>query len=459
MSKETKSKVNIPPVAIIDNIVFSRDEVWAYYKINTVPFEFLDGATQARLGLSTNVALAALMRSSGKPVDCHVLVTSTPFSVDSWEEQMYESYKRWNPNVRTSEEFMQYITNQSELLRENHYQKRVTYLGIKLYTRGAFSLDNFNVLEFGFKDAYEVLKKSIGQLLAEKTVEVMPQEESRAKSEEHEIQKILKSGALRAETVSSEELLLLIKKQLHPAMPAPLLDINLDERAGLNDINRETISAIEHGHRYVKVNQVVEGIEMEGYRATMSFASFPRTDMGLPSAIPPFLYYPTMIGAPYTMNSRFSLIPPEKAKKDLANKKLETDDELENLALTGGRLNASINATLQDIALMESELEESMPWVSGSYRLTIEMPTMDMLTTAATEIKQMYAEFDISLVWTSGDQLDLMFEEIPGGKLMIGSFNQMTNLAQVGTSGFNFGGIAGDPVNEERVMSKKGGRK
>ena len=61
-------------------------------------------------------------------------------------------------------------------------------------------------------------------------------------------------------------------------------------------------------------------------------------------------------------------------------------------------------------------------------------------------LKQDYSEHDFTLTWTSGDQLDLLQEEMPGGVLKMKDFAQTTNLALLGLAGINYGGAVGDPV-------------
>ena len=46
MAKKTKKTtknakvLTIPAVAVIGNIVYSKKEVWAYYKISSIPYDF-----------------------------------------------------------------------------------------------------------------------------------------------------------------------------------------------------------------------------------------------------------------------------------------------------------------------------------------------------------------------------------------------------------------------------------
>lgn len=465
MSKKKRSKpkatnksnksLSIPAVGILGNVVFSRKEAWAYYKIASVPYDFLTNSGRANLSNSIVTAFSGLSQRAGKNVDIHLLVTNTPYNIDSWEEQMFQINEEWNGPGNTLPTFDRFMRKQKAALKMKSYKKKVVYLGVKLFNRGSFSMDDFNILEFGFSEAIDVVKKGISSMLTVPDENITAIERQRAKKDEFEVHRTVKNSSLRGTRVSSEELLLIIKKTLYPSMPSPYLEVNHDERIGMSDIVMETGSIIEDHRRYLKIKQMVGNKEREGYRATLSFAKFPSESMQEPGGIEPFMYLPTIMGLPFTMTARLTLMPIEKMKKDLQKKKLESDDELKNLASSGQRVTSAVNETQRDLDRLDKELtNENMPWISGNYRMTIETPNYDILATAIQEMKQEYSKTDTILVWTAGDQLDLMFEEMPGGSLQMNDFAQLTNLAMVGVSGFSYGGQVGDPIEEKMILRR-----
>lgn len=453
IDKIKKERLKVPVLGIADNIIFSKNEVWAYYKVSTVPYSFLSPESKASLAANTVTALAALCQSEGQKVDGQILITNTPFDVQSWVNQMDKVYGEWH-NGHYTDVYNKYIDEQGyELLGEN-FQKPVVYLGIKMFTRGSFNFDSFNILEFGFKDAFAAFKKSVSNIFVMPNEEVSSIEEKRARDKETELFRTLSTGYLHCERPTQEELLLTIKRRFYPGMPVPYLTTDHKNRIGLNDIIMETGGVIENKYRYLKFNQEINGQAYTGYRATLSFARFP-SRMQMPGPHYPFLNLPASRGLPYTLDARFSIIPQQVVKKRLNKKKLETDDEIENLANSGQASNAHIVSTVNDLSTLESTLEEDKtPWLNGSYRITVENYDLDKLKTNISSIKQAYADDDTTLVWSSGDQLKLFIEEIPGSNLQMPSFNQMTSLSMLGVSGFNIGGVAGDPIDEKSVVTK-----
>ena len=452
-ARSQSKTVKIPAVSVVNNIVFSNKEVWAYYKLSSIPYDFLTNEGRAKLSSDILVAFTALSQRVGSDIDFQILVTNTPFNVDAWEKQMFDMYDTWSPRGDRLQTFNSFVHTQAESLKESEYKKRVTYLGVRLFSRGGFDKGNFQ--DFKLSDTWDFVKRGLSTVLQMPDENLSKIELSRAKADEREVFRTIRTGSLRGSRVTSEEILLVMKKVLYPAMPSPYLEVNHDERVGLNDIVMETGATIEDHRKHLKIKQVIDGKEREGYRATLSFAKFPANDMVEPNGIDPFMYLPTMLSLPYTMTARFTLVPVDKMKKDLQKKKLENEDELNNLGSSGQRASSTIMETQHDIDKLDYELSnDNMPWVTGNYRLTIEKDNVEALETAISQISQEYAKTDTILIRTVGDQLEMMMEEFPGGTLQSNDFSQITNLAMLGVAGFSYGGHVGDPVVDDVVLRR-----
>lgn len=453
VQKDNRKPLGVPPIGIIDNIVLSKNEAWAYYILSERPFEFL--STEARLSLAnaTSTALSSLCQTADKKVDCHLLISNQAFNPEGWENQIRTLYSQANGNDY-DEIFENFIENQANSLYRHDYRKRVTYLGIKLTTRGGLDMGSFNPLEFGFKEAVSAFNKSVSLLFQFKHTEITSLEEKRLRELEEEIFRTVSTSSLRAKRPTAEEMLVNIKRRFYPAMPAPYLETDHENRIGLSDIVIETGGTIDVKPRFLKMTQIIENHEYTGYRATLSFSKLPN-ELYSPSPVPPFLYRVSML--PFTVNCRFTLLPVEAMKKDLNRKKLDAEDEINNLVESGQRVNAGLKETMGNINSLEDDLINiKQPWVSGNYRITVEADTEQGLKDIIASLKQEYAEHDYVLNWTTGDQLNLFREEFLGGKLEINSFALTTNMALLGIAGINYGGRAGDPVEQKiRLVKQK----
>lgn len=449
-----KREFEIPAIGIIDNIIIGRKSVWAYFKLTDKPYLFLSNDLKVGLAQATMTAIGALCQSANKKVDCHLLISNQPFNPEAWEEDIIQRYLNYNQGKITNHKaFQKFITDQAESLYLGNYQKRTSYLGVKLGNRAALDTVNINPLEFGFKEAFASFRAGLNFLFKFDEHEITADEEKKFRQLESTVYNTLSAGSLRAQRVSSEELLLVCKRRLYPSMPTPYLETDYENRVGLSDVVLETGSEIEEFSRHLEIIQICSGYELKGCRATLSFSKFPK-DLMFPGTIPPFLHRAVML--PYTANCRFSLIPTEEMKNKLNKKKLSTEDEINNLVEAGQRPTEGLKATMRDQQVLESDLEEEgLPWISGSYRITVEAENIEYIREIVENLKLEYAEHGFTLTWTSGDQLDLLREEMPGGELKVKDFSQITNLAILGLAGINYGGKTGDPVKQSAKMSMR----
>lgn len=455
MSKKEKQKMmkslKVPPIAIIDNIVISEKEAWAYYIISERPYYFLSQGAKLNMANETMMALASLCQSADQKVDCHILINNQPFDPFAWGEDIVD--KEYNYNQMENKPFQEFIKEQINTLINNDYKKRYTYIGVKLTTRNGFDTSSLNPLEFGFKDSFRALQKSVSRMFMFNVKEITPDEEIYLKDLEKEIYRNLASSALYARRPTAEECLLTIKRRFYPAMPSPYLETNHEERIGLSDIVIESGGVVEIKPRYLKITQVIDEYEYEGYRAALSVSKIPK-DFVFPSPIPPFLHRATML--PFTVNIRFTLVPTEEMKKSLSKKKMETDDEIDNLVKSGQSATESLKNTLRDQQVLEQDLEnENLPWISGNYRIVVEADTEEGLKNIIAQLKQEYSESDFVLTWSAGDQQLLFEEEFLGGKLEMDSFALTTNLGILGIAGINYGGKVGDEVKQRQLLKKR----
>lgn len=455
VKEKNKNIYKNPVLQVKDNIVFTNKGVWAYYIISERPYDFLSQDGKIKLANSTIQSLASLCRRSDQSVDCHLLITNFPFDPLDWENQVVEHYDKQemeqrkvaeNSNVFATgsrEPFERYVAETVRDLHQSNYQKRVTFLGIRLYTRGAFDF-NANPFELGWGKAFEIWKSSLSQVLSIPDERISRNEENRAIGLEKTIFQVISKGGFQAKRPTAEEMMLTIKRRYYPSMPSPFLEVDHENRVGLADIAIETGGEIYVEPKRLKIVQNIDGREFTGYRATMTLSSLPR-DLYIPSNVLPFFYRPSIL--PFTCSARFVLVPSEEMKKEQHKKKLETDDEISNLSSSGQGANTALVDSYSDLMTLEAELSrEKQPWITGSYRITVEGDSPEFINEAFASLKQEFAEDGAVLTLTSGDQLDLFREEQLGGEIEVKSFQLTTNLALMAFAGINFGGTVGDPI-------------
>lgn len=446
--KKNRKRLDISAVAVIDNIVFSKTDAWAYYKVTNRAFDFLTSDGQVALMQKLTNAFNNLMGDRQDSLEMHMIVTSVPIDVDMWADQVRTLSKNWS---RTPG-FERYLEEVSHFLKNEEYSTKVVYLGVHLGKRGALNMENLNVFEAGVKGAVDYGKEWLNKALMIPDEDVDEKEEASTRKREETIFRNLSVGHLQAVRTTSEEILLLIKRQLYPSMPAPYLDVDHGSRLGEGDLAIEASSTIENRYRWLKMTQMIDGELWTGYRATLSMTKFPK-EMDFPGSMP-FFYYIQKIGLPFTTFARFTLHPSRKMKAELEKKKKEQRDELENLSAAMDGYDSAISGTPEHVqeALRDSQMLGAMltndktAWLEGSYFIVVETPTEEILRKYVSVLKQYYSDLDININWTSGDQAKLFLAQMPGDKHRMRSFDQMTNLAMLPASGFNFASDVGDPI-------------
>jgi len=444
-----KKRLEISASAVIDNIVFNKDEVFAYYRVGNRVFDYLSTVGRVELAQRTNLAFINLMEDKRESLDGHFIVTNVPIDLDAWESQVRETVSNWE----TSPSFEKYLKEQKEFLSQEEYMYKITYLGISLGKRGALNFSDLNILERGFKGALETLKKWFNQILVIPDHEVSADEERSFRAKEKELYTQLSTGYLNVEKCNSEELLLLIKRQFYPRMPVPYLDIDHGERLGPGDLDLELYSSIKNKYRWLEITQQIGEHTFTGYRACLTLSKFHKFS-DYPNQGFPFFYFPASLQLPFTMYSRFTLHPSSAMKKQVDKKRMEQKDELENMAGARSAIDNAVSGTPTDVSdsiesiqiLDEILTNDKTPWVEGSYRIVVETPREDVLRKYCSLVKNEFSGIGINVTWSSGDQAELFLEQMPGDRLRIKSFQQLTNINMLGTSGFNFSSNVGDPI-------------
>lgn len=439
---------------IVDNIVFSKDEVWAYYSAETSGYDFLDEDSKAALLANVNQTFLNLSTNRDSNMDWHLIVTNTPIDVDHWEDQYLSATDGWDRGPG----FNQFLAKQVDYLRRNEFMTRKIYLGIKIDIRHGVSTKGFMAsFRNGWHEALAYISDSLFGFLKVSDYSISDKEISRERSIERDVFNTMRSNMyLPCNRPTTEELALIIKRTLYPAMPTPYLDVPANGRWGKGDIARETGADMEKNRRWTKISQPINGDIMIGYRATLSFSKFPEKMMSPPST--PWAYMMQgILSIPFDMYARFTVIPNSTMKKKISRQKADIIDEGGNAGAVGVDAPLDLQEDYQSISELEAFAQKNdEPFLDGVYRLVITAPSEDELKERVEIIKTQYASKGIVLTWTVGDQQDLLLEYMPGDKIRERSFIQNSNIELIGASGFNIYTAVGD--NDYYGISDRGGR-
>lgn len=435
-----KQKLDLSLRAIADNIVFSKNEVWAYYRADTTGYDFLNDNSKIMLLSNISQVFANMMANKDERIDMHVLITNTPVNIDHWEDQFLQITSSW----KRKPGFNKYFAEQVEYLKMREFMCRRVYIGVKLMNRHEVTVKSLSKqLENGVGAMLSFIREELFTPVGANDYAISKKEIKTARMMETDFYNFFHGSELLCNRATTEELALVNKRIFYPSMPTPYLDVPAKSRWGKGDICRELGVDMVCRNRWLEITQPILGDMSTGYRATLSFTKFP-DEMNVPGGYP-WIYLTQKIGSPYDISARLTLIPNKKMKKEVNNQKRDLEDEANNMSEGHHNLSLDLQQDYNQAMQLEAyTAKNDDPWLEGTFRIVITDPDLENLKQDVEIIKNGYSTAGITLTWTAGDQVDLMLETMIGDHVRDDSFKQTSNVELIGASGFNIFDKVGD---------------
>ena len=442
--RQPKKKLDFQDQAIVGNIVFSSNDVTAYYEIPTTIYDFLSADRKTAMANKLTAAIAGLNRNQERVIDMHLEITNTPIDADQWEKDYLEVTKTYN----SKSGFRQFLNDQVDLLKSGDFYEKRVFLGVSLGKRHELDTDMINPLNAGIKDAWGYATSYLDHALQFTDKSVSESELRHAQAQEKDYFLSISQSSLEGYRATTEDLALMVKKPFYPSMPVPYVSIDEDVW-GRGDMIREIGGIIDTKNpSLVKISQVINGRIKTGYRTTLTFKQFPEDTMNIPYGMP-WLYASifSSVGVPFDINARVSLVPAKKIKKDIEKGIAQSLDAYDNAVGADSDPGIALVDEVQKGREMQAQVTKNKdPWLSGTYRIVITAESEELLDQYCKVMTSFYNENmnNIKLVRTFHDQVDLLLESIPGDHLRENSFIQTTNMEMLSASGFNVLNQVGD---------------
>lgn len=440
----------LPAKAIIGNIVFTDDDAYAFYHVPLQSYDFISHT--ARLVNASRMvnALAALVDEDGADEREFLFVsTSTPMNLEAWVEQVVEENAKYNEDQSA---FFTLVEEEFSMMAEHQFSERKSFLGVRLGSRRDFDIGKMNVIEHGVRSAFRYMSKRL-RAAFNGVADVTEDEEMMFTAREKAIHNTINTGGINGERCTPLEILVFTKAMLSPALPIVRPESEPGHRVGEGEIITAVSDfTVENHMRYLKFVRDYDGEEMEGYRSVLSLTEFPKI-MDYP-IVAPFLYMPALNRLPFTVYSRFKLVPKKKMDQKAKRASIRSEDEIENMSEGRSETNALVNGlgadfeeSLSDINLMKEILATNRdPWVVGSYRVVVEASTLDNMNRLVQFLRQEYKNMGIVVRQGLGTQARMLTECLPGGAPASRQFEQITSLSALAAAGIHFGNSVGDPI-------------
>lgn len=369
---------------IVDNIIFSKTEVWAYYEVDTGDCDFMSDASNALMLSGMSQSFAGMMAGRDERVGMHLIVANTPVDIDEWESQSLEIAELWDMKPG----FNKCFATQVAALKSRRFMSRKIYIGVRMMGRHSVNSTDFRkTFAAGWEQVAQYAKDYVFAPAGIDDSSISDKEIMNAKETERTYYDSFNASAMKVRRPEAEELALLAKRTFYPCMPTPYLDAPANGRWGKGNMIRELGADMALNRRWVEITQELGGEQVKGYRATLTFSHFPET--ASPAA--PWIYMLQKMGLPFDMYARFELVPSG-----------ETQD---------GGTGKTGNIGLE-----------------GTYRMILTSDDVSELERTVEIMRSSYADNGITLTWTAGDQQDLMLESMPGDTLREQSFIQSSDI-------------------------------
>lgn len=406
-------------IAIDGNRAYSKDEVFAYYRLGTQKYEFLDATMQENQAQLIDRALAGLITNQDQSVEGMLIVTSSEFNIDRWAADWYNKAISWSP----VDGFASYVDEVTEHLSSFSFAPKEVYLAVKLGNR-----KKLNATSEIFSSVKDTINMLADFVTGSKDLAISEKEMTYWENEEKNVSRLVFASALQAMRSEASEIAKLYKKTFFPAMPEPEIKNESLQRWGEGEIHELNDSYIEKNRKFLKITQNdYYGHPMDGYVSTLCFSKFP-DELYYPENIP-WIYSLFSLGIPFTFYTRFTLEPARKVRKQIERKRAEIQDEAENAA-GGGRIPLGLLERQESTDQLEYELsKDNSPWVFSHHRLVVSAPTEELLHDYVALVTSHYDNLKIKLLCPTGDQMNLLLESQPADKVRVKSYMQRQSLS------------------------------
>jgi hypothetical protein len=426
--------------SIHEDLTFSSTDVWVWVRVPETQYEFLDDESRERLASDMDVALANLVTSDEKGVECHMIVSSYPFDSVKWVQELDKVSQSNNPNPYHTD----YLYDMYSHVDYQEFREKLVLLGINIGKRISYSPAK-SLTPGTFDKIINLLSAApVSDYITPKELEYW---QARARS----VSSALQTSRIHALKAETKEIAYAVRKNFYPAMPTPTpeeLALGQGTTWGEGEVASLVDAQIENHPKFLKITQEVDNRPMVGYRATLCFSKFP-TVMDFPRWNP-WIHYSSALPFSTDFSLRFTLEPARKVRKEVDHKLKEALDQANNMTSAGGTTTIEVDEHINLGNQLEYSLkQDATPWVFGRFRVTVEAETEIELRERVARVIDHYRSMDIFVTWPTGDQLSLLKENLPNDKVRVLSYYQRQTLGIISTGMPSGSGTAGDRIKIE----------
>jgi hypothetical protein len=408
MSARTSRRRNRLAVRYFDDrIVLTESHAWAYFRVPTVSYEFLTDAQREALATNLTVALAAIRMADA---EVHLRIAHRSYPAAEWATGLHA----------TSDDGPGWVSYLDEMYRQvwaKEFWTKEVYLGVRLGQRGVRAqLAGGLLAQFG--SVSRAGEQVLGLADAVPTGEI-----GRWTDHAERVGRALAASALAARHAAAAEIGWLFRHAVAGPLGDQAPSATARRRWGLGEIEALVEGEIHNGRTMLRMVQPAG----ESWTSFLSFARFPDV-MYFPDG-EPWLHYADSLPFPVEASLRMRLIPPARASRDVSRRLAHARDMDVHIREAGADLPLALAEQIEAARLLEHGItKERLPFVYGWHRLAVTAPDRDLCVRRAEAVIEHYRDIGIDVVSSTGDQLSLFTESLPGERVRLASYLQRQPL-------------------------------
>lgn len=428
------SKYKPSLVAIDEDLAFSKKSVWVYAALPAQPYEFMGTTQREQLAQTLEQGLQGLVKNGSKSVEAMLIVTSVPFDHETWAQGLENRTEKIDPS--------QYWGNFSSMMEQYIHNKgfrtKEVYISIMVGKRSEYSKNSV----FG---PLSSVMDGVNSALGFADPNISDEELAFWHRKATEIRRTLSLGSLRAKPVQANTIARLVKESLWPGMNVPQVSASNKSSWGQGEIDGIAVADITNHKKFLRIEQTDDkGRRRVGYRATLCFSRFPDT-LHFPEQ-EPWMHFASVLSAPATIYSRFTIVPAQKVSKDVDAMEKQAMDQINN---SNGKATIAQYEQVDTAAEVKFRLSrQRMPWIYGRHRIVLSGTNEENLRNLVQEATDHYKDLDIDLTWSTGDQMNLLLESQPADRVRVAAYFQRQELGIIPIGMPTASGGAGDAILE-----------
>ncbi len=391
-----------------DRILLTETHAWAYFRVPTISYEFLTGQQREALATNLTVALAGIRMADA---EVHLRIAHRSYPAAEWATGLHatsDGGPGWVP----------YLEEMYRQVWAKDFWTKEVYLGVRLGQRGVRAQLTGGVFaQFGH--AY----KASEQLLGIDDEAVVHGEIAKWTEHADRIGRTLAASSLAARHATADEIAWLFRHAITGCLGDPPPSAARRRRWGIGEIESLVEGEIHNGRTVLKMVHP----EGESHSAFLSFCRFPDV-MYFPDG-EPWLHYADSLPFPVEASLRMKLIPPAKASKDVGRRLAHARDMDAHIREAGADMPLALAEQIEAARALEHGItKERLPFVYGWHRLAVTAPTRELCVRRAEAVIEHYRDIGIDVVNSTGDQISLLNESLPGDKVRVASYLQRQPL-------------------------------